>query len=142
MDLKTKPEHVLIGNAKRLLEIVHANGMLVGSRRWKINSQESDFDYVIPASFINDLVDLDKLTEYNEGNNLPSSCFYVQINNISINIIVTFNEQEFNAWHASAVQFDELMKSPIFAKVANNKSARVAVFETLREINGLTRSNE
>jgi hypothetical protein len=121
----------------KLIKIIKQHGFLTGSKKFGLNTNDSDIDYVILSDYVVDIVDLNLLNEYNENCLLPCLSLKIKFSNMILNVIVAKNENELNAWIKSTNQFVDLLNNKIFKKAMIDKDTRINFFERLREINGI-----
>lgn len=123
-----------------LIKIIVNNGYLCGSKRFKLDNDNSDWDYVIDHSYVSEYINIKYLVAYNKESELPTLSAKIIIDGEKfkiINVLVTISEQEYDAWVKSTEQFIEMMSNDVFKEIVKDKSIRVVIFEKLRELNGI-----
>jgi len=137
MKIEIKPDCASLSDVPKIIKTALKYGFLCGSRKFGISHEKSDYDYIVKKEDIEDFVDIKALKKYNENSHLPTLAMRVNVDNKSFNILVTLNTDEFTSWVRSTNQFIELLRNDIFKEIVLDKDTRVAVFERLREINGI-----
>lgn len=135
--LKNQGELPLEEALKPIVAIAVKKGFLTGSRKFKLETKDSDYDFVVKQEEVNDHIDMRFLKKYNENSHLPTLSVKIKIGSKIFNILTTVEDREHQAWIKSTDQFIEMMENPTFRTLAAHKRFRVGVFEGLRDFNGI-----
>jgi len=137
-------------SAKReLLRKIKIAGIFIGSRAWKVEREDSDYDYLIKRDLLQNIFNFieDKYREQWAAKELfeqswGDSCdqerlreFYsiiIIINERRYNIISPMDSINYNAWKQSALIFNHL----IGYELIKQKNNRVQLFECLKIFTG------
>lgn len=132
---------------KELLRLIRTAGIFIGSRAWKVERNDSDYDYLIQYDILKEIFrDIEKkypeiwtlkqLFEQSWGDSCDpdrSREFYsiiILINNRKYNIISPMDDINYKAWRDAADILDDFSG----LELIKEKSNRVKLFECLKKI--------
>lgn len=139
---KIRPEFAAdTKDAIEIVKIAIKTGFMTGSRRFGLEHEKSDYDFVVRVSNFKGMINIGYLNEYrlkHDGNEVfPTLGFKIYLKDKKFNLLVTTRDTEYDAWEKSTNQFLELLENDVFKEVMSKKETRVSFFERLREINGI-----
>lgn len=145
MIFKIKPNCFSYDDVQNVIKLVLKNGFLTGSRKFGMQSDDSDWDYIVKYDFLKEIINLNYLVKYNENSELPTLSFKIYIFNSEgdkkpfkvINVLVCVKDGEYDSWVKSTDQFIDIIKNEHAFNVSKCKDVRIAIFEQLRFINGI-----
>jgi hypothetical protein len=136
--MKYSPKNAVVENCEtELFKVAIKNGFLTGSKKFGLDTKDSDYDYVVKLDDVSDYINFKNLESYNKNSNLPTCCLFAKVKGKLFNFLITENDDEYSYWVKSTEQFLKLMENDFFAELAKDKYFRTTVFEFLREKNGL-----
>lgn len=130
-----------------LLKRIQNNSMFIGSRAWGVETEDSDWDYLIRQEKLNEiLLDIEKdqphcflwgqLYTQSHGDSCDRDRlheFYsiiIKIEDQVYNIISPINKLNYRAWRSAAILFENLVGSDIIKLKYN----RVEIFEMFKKL--------
>jgi len=130
-----------------LLKKIKESSLFIGSRAWGVETEKSDYDYLIQKDNLNDIFDhiQDKYSKIWQQKKLfiqshGDSCdreqlheFYsiiININDKKYNIISPTDLINYRAWRSSAIQMSKFIGDDIIKEKQN----RVDIFECFKKI--------
>lgn len=132
---------------KDLLERIKKVSLFIGSRAWQVETEESDWDYLIQQTKLNKiLLDVEEdhphcflwkeLYEQSHGDSCDRDRLHeffsiiIKVDEQVYNIISPINKLNYRAWRSAASLFDNLVGSDII----KNKYNRVEIFELFKKL--------
>lgn len=128
-----------------LVVAVQQYGFLTGSRALGLDTEESDWDYLVRADHVAHLLDIDMLRR-GKKDYFPTMGIGVAYRSryaggdgvVVLNILVCETEAVFQAWSTCTAQMQWILQlHPFLRELCQTKSVRVAIFEELRRRAGL-----
>ena len=127
--MKTQTDETL-----RILRIIRRRGVLTGSRKFGVDTDDSDYDYLISRKIFegenfNDYIG--SVFKYNEGSGFEDEFQGLKIfyQGKTFDILIPNSEKDWGAWEYATEQMALFPTDPI-----SNKEDRVMLFEQLKSI--------